>query len=298
MNGNHYQAKKQWRIIDLIQWTTQFFEKKQIPNARLNAEHLLSQALGLERVQLYLQFEKILTQNELNLYRENVKRRLNSEPLQYILGETEFMSLKFRLNPSVLIPRPDTEILIEQVIHQTPNNLDVTILDIGTGSGNIAVSLAYYLPKSKIVAVDISPDALNLAEENAALNHVEDRVTFIQEDVFSVDFVLKIGQNFDRIVSNPPYISEDEFQTLPDEVRKFEPPTALRDGADGLTFHKKLAELSGQMLNPGGKIYLEVGMGQWQSVQKILAEKGFQNIQVAKDLVGIDRVLIGEKKVL
>ncbi|HDZ11191.1 MAG TPA: peptide chain release factor N(5)-glutamine methyltransferase, partial [Bacteroidetes bacterium] len=151
MNGNHYQAKKQWRIIDLIQWTTQFFEKKQIPNARLNAEHLLSQALGLERVQLYLQFEKILTQNELNLYRENVKRRLNSEPLQYILGETEFMSLKFRLNPSVLIPRPDTEILIEQVIHQTPNNLDVTILDIGTGSGNIAVSLAYYLPKSRIV---------------------------------------------------------------------------------------------------------------------------------------------------
>ena len=296
VNGNRYQAMKKWRIIDLIQWTTQFFEKKRIPDARLNAERLLSRALGLTRVQLYLQFENILSQTELDNFRESVKRRLNNEPLQYILGETEFMSLPFKLSPSVLIPRPDTEILVEQVLAYTLKDTETTILDIGTGSGNIAISLAYYRPKSQIVAVDISQEALDIAKENAGLNRVGGRIQFIRDDIFDSAFILKIGGNFDIIVSNPPYISETEFQSLPEEVRNYEPEIALRDGADGLTFHRRIAQVAYEMLNAGGKIFLEVGMGQWKAVKEILQQNGFQNVSVAKDLAGIDRVLVGEKK--
>ena len=296
MNGNRYQALKKWRVIDLIQWTTQFFEKKRIPDARLNAERLLSRVLGLNRVQLYLQFENILTQDQLDSFRESVKRRINNEPLQYILGETEFMSLPFKLSPSVLIPRPDTEILVEQVLENTPKNMETAILDIGTGSGNIAISLAHYLPKSRIVAVDISQEAIDVARENAELNRVNNRIRFIREDVFNSSFSMKLGDHFDRIVSNPPYISETEFYTLPEEVRNFEPHIALRDGADGLTFHRRISQVAVKMLIPGGKIFLEVGQGQWKEVQGILEHDGFQNIYVTKDFAGIDRVLVGEKK--
>ncbi|NOY76933.1 MAG: peptide chain release factor N(5)-glutamine methyltransferase [Calditrichaeota bacterium] len=296
MNGNRYQALKKWRVIDLIQWTTQFFEKKSIPDARLNAERLLSRVLGLNRVQLYLQFENILTQDQLDSFRESVKRRLNNEPLQYILGETEFMSLPFKLSPSVLIPRPDTEILVEQVLENTPQNMEITILDIGTGSGNIAVSLAHYLPQSRIVAVDISQEAIDVARENAELNRVNDRIRFIREDVFDGSFIMKLGNRFDRVVSNPPYISETEFYTLPEEVRNFEPHIALRDGADGLTFHRRISQVAAEMLTPGGKVFLEVGQGQWEKVLEILEQDGFQNVYVTKDLAGIDRVLVGEKK--
>ncbi len=296
MNGNRYQALKKWRVIDLIQWTTQFFEKKNIPDARLNAERLLSRVLGLNRVQLYLQFENILTHTQLDNFRESVKRRLNNEPLQYILGETEFMSLPFKLNSSVLIPRPDTEILVEQVLEDTSKDMEVNVLDIGTGSGNIAISLAHYLPKSRVVAVDISQEALDVARENALLNQVNGRIRFIREDVFDSSFAMKLGDRFDRIVSNPPYISETEFYTLPEEVRNFEPHIALRDGADGLTFHRRISQVANEMLTPGGKIFLEVGQGQWKEVERILEQAGFQNVTVTKDLAGIDRVLVGEKK--
>jgi len=296
MNGNRFQALKKWRVIDLIQWTTQFFEKKKIPDARLNAERLLGRVLGLNRVQLYLRFEDILMQSELDDFRKHVKRRLNNEPLQYILGETEFMSLPFKLTPSVLIPRPDTEILVEQVLEQTPQNVKISILDIGTGSGNIAISLAYYLPQSRIVAVDISQEAIEVARENAILNHVNERIGFEREDVFDNSFAMKFGNGFDRIVSNPPYISETEFKTLPEEVRSFEPSIALRDGADGLTFHRRISQVAVEMLAPGGKIFLEVGQGQSKDVQNILEQDGFQKVYVVKDLAGIDRVLVGEKK--
>ncbi len=296
MNNNRYQANKRWRIIDLIQWTTQFFEKRHIENPRLNAERLLSGALGLDRVQLYLQFEKILTHNELDVFRAFVKRRINKEPLQYILGETEFMSLKFKVSPSVLIPRPDTEALVEAVLREIPEDLPVRILDIGTGSGNIAVSLAHYLKASRVSAVDISGEALELARENAALNQVESRIQFIQEDLFSPDFLMRTEEDFDVVVSNPPYISEAEFSALPDEVRLFEPHTALRDGSDGLTFHRRIVDLSEHLLRSGGKLYLEVGMGQAPRVAALLTQTGFESVQTIRDLAGIERVVVGMKK--
>ncbi len=296
MNNNRYHANKRWRIIDLIQWTTQFFEKRHIENPRLNAERLLSGALGLDRVQLYLQFEKILTHAELDSFRAFVKRRMNNEPLQYILGETEFMSLKFKVTPSVLIPRPDTETLVEAVLNETPDAFPVRILDIGTGSGNIAVSLAHYLKQVQVAAVDISSDALELARENATFHKVESRIQFIQEDIFSSDFSLRVGTDFDILVSNPPYISEEEFTTLPDEVRLFEPHTALRDGSDGLTFHRRITELSEQLLRDGGKVYLEVGMGQAPRVREILVQAGFDLVHAIRDLAGIERVVTGTKK--
>ena len=296
MNNKRYQANKRWRIIDLIQWTTQFFEKRHIENPRLNAERLLSGALGLDRVQLYLQFEKILTHAELDSFRTFVKRRISNEPLQYILGETEFMSLKFKVTPSVLIPRPDTETLVETVLREIPEGIPVRILDIGTGSGNIAVSLAHYLKETVVTAVDISSEALELARENAAFHQVESRIKFIQEDVFSLDFPLRVGTDFDILVSNPPYISEEEFAALPDEVRLFEPHTALRDGSDGLTFHRRITELSEPLLRSGGKIYLEVGMGQAPRVTEILAQAGFESVHSIRDLAGIERVVAGTKK--
>ncbi len=296
MSNNRYQANKRWRIIDLIQWTTQFFEKRHIENPRLNAERLLSGALGLDRVQLYLQFEKILTHRELDVFRAFVKRRISNEPLQYILGETEFMSLKFKVSPSVLIPRPDTETLVEAVLREIPEELPARILDIGTGSGNIAISLAHYLKASQITAVDISEEALELARENAAFNAVESRIRFIREDLFSPDFLLRLEQDFDAVVSNPPYISEEEFSTLPDEVRLFEPHTALRDGSDGLTFHRRIAELSEHLLRSGGRIYLEVGMGQAPRVAALLKEAGFDSVHTIQDLAGIERVVAGTKK--
>ncbi len=296
MSNNRYQANKRWRIIDLIQWTTQFFEKRHIENPRLNAERLLSGALGLDRVQLYLQFEKILTHRELDVFRAFVKRRISNEPLQYILGETEFMSLKFKVSPSVLIPRPDTETLVEAVLREIPEELPARILDIGTGSGNIAISLAHYLKASQITAVDISEEALELARENAAFNAVESRIRFIREDLFSPDFLLRLEQDFDAVVSNPPYISEEEFSTLPDEVRLFEPHTALRDGSDGLTFHRRIAELSEHLLRSGGRIYLEVGMGQAPRVAALLKEAGFDSVLTIQDLAGIERVVAGTKK--
>jgi len=227
---------KLWKIVELLQTTTEFFQKKSIDNPRLNAELLLCKVLGIQRVDLYVNYDRPISSKELREYHDFVCRRASREPLQYILGQTEFMSLTFMVNPSVLIPRQDTETLVEWVIERFNGRQNLKILDLGTGSGNIAISLAFYLNEPHITAVDISQKALESAQENANLNKVNDCVSFIQCDALDRRFETILNDRFDIIVANPPYIPEQEFMQLEPEVREYEPRIALLDQNNGDTF--------------------------------------------------------------
>ncbi|MDP1994366.1 MAG: HemK/PrmC family methyltransferase, partial [Ignavibacteria bacterium] len=189
-------------VLELLNLTTNFFEQKGIDSARLNAELLLAEILKCKRLDLYLTFDKPVKDDEVNLYREFVKRRGNREPLQYILGHVEFYGLTFSVNNDVLIPRQETEILIETILNQNDKEAELNILDIGTGSGIIAVLLAHYLPKAKITAVDKSPGALVVAKKNAEVHNARQRITFLEDDI--LNSTLLLGEKMDIIVSNPP----------------------------------------------------------------------------------------------
>ncbi len=282
---------KIWRTMDVLQEATSFLKTKKIDDARLNAERLLAHILNLSRVDLYLQFEKPLTQIERDAYKELLKRRAQHEPLQYILGETEFMSLPFKVNPDVLIPRPETEILVEEVIEYTKDRSS-KILDIGTGSGCIAVSLAHALGKSQITAWDINARALETARGNAHLNHISDNILFEQVDILNYN---PDGNKYDVIVSNPPYISKEDWFSLQPEIVEFEPKVALSDEKDGLTFYRKISEIAWEILETGGHLFYEMGDTQSESISKILRDHGFKNIKITEDLNKIPRVIQGEK---
>ena len=186
--------QKTWKVIEILKTTTDFFTSKQIENPRLNAEQLLASVLEITRVQLYVQFERMLTQNEITEYRELIRRRSNNEPLQYILGETEFMSLPFKVTPAALIPRPETELLIEKIIESVNNSVlkNPSIIDIGTGSGCMAISLAYHLKKCKITATDVSKEALDLAKSNALLNEI-DFIDFTNHDILKAEKFFEVS---------------------------------------------------------------------------------------------------------
>ena len=237
--------------MDLINWGREYFEKRQIDNARLEVEWLLAQVLSLKRVDLYVQFEQPLEPAELAQFKQLVLRRVSGEPLQYILGTAPFCEHDFLVTPAVLIPRPESEILIER-LKQGPD--PATILDIGTGSGCLAVTAALLYPAAKVTAVDISPEALEVARENAEHLGAEN-VTFVEMDI------LKDTPDgaFDVVLCNPPYISESEWQFLPQEVREREPAVALGDQGDGLTFFRRLAEIGGAMLTSDGQLIVEIG---------------------------------------
>ncbi|MFQ5823181.1 MAG: peptide chain release factor N(5)-glutamine methyltransferase [bacterium] len=289
---------KTWPVLELLNWTTEYLSKKGFENSKLNAERLLSHSLNFHRVDLYLNFDRPLSPEELKRFKKFLKRRLRREPLQYILGETEFMSLLFKVNPSVLIPRPETEILVDTVLNkskeQFQNKSTLSILDIGTGSGCIAVSLAKYLKKARITALDVSDGALETAAENAHLNEVENKIHFFKENFLDSQFSKNLSQKFDVVVSNPPYVSAEDFVKLPEEVKYFEPTIALQDGKDGLTFYYKIAEFSLKSLNPVGFVAVEVSMGQASQVKEIFLNHQFSKITFFKDLNGNDRVIVCE----
>jgi release factor glutamine methyltransferase len=273
-----------------------FLGRGGIESPRLNAERLLASVLKLDRVGLYLQFDKPLSSLERESYKALLKRRAGHEPLQYILGETEFLSLRFRVTRDVLIPRPETEILVERVIESSKDVGPVRILDIGTGSGCIAVSLAKMLPESMVDAADVSPSALAGAKSNAELNGVAERVNFLEADVSGEDFINTVHAPYDVVVSNPPYVSLAEWSNLPKDVRDFEPRTALCDEGDGLSFYRIITTKAGMLLTARGKLFLEIGFGQKDSVFEILRSAGFTGIEAYPDLNGIDRVVKGEVK--
>jgi len=288
------QFGSQLRVVDLLQEGTTKLQDGGIAEPRLNAEWLLSNLLRKRRAELYIdELEKPTNSEVVTKFRALIERRLQQEPLQYLTGETEFMSLPFKVTPAVLIPRPDTEILVEHTLQAIPPEKAIKILDIGTGCGNIAISLAHYRPQVAIVAVDVAPEAIRLAKENAKINKVEKQIRFLVADVLSENFVAQFDSKFDFVVSNPPYISEKEFSALPIEVRQFEPAIALQGGDDGLTFHRRIAMVTSELLTSGGQLFLEVGYNQSQMVQRILKKSGFCSIKTFQDLAGIERVVTG-----
>ncbi|MDZ7261026.1 MAG: peptide chain release factor N(5)-glutamine methyltransferase [candidate division KSB1 bacterium] len=294
--------EQRWKLLDILNLTTEHLKKKNFENPRLNAERLIGQALNMSRVELYLNFERPISPEELQNIRNLVQRRLKHEPLQYIIGETEFMSLTFKVNQHVLIPRPETEILVEKVMEKCKDKYQpeatISILDIGTGSGNIAISLAKYVKNSRVTAVDVQPSALEVATENARLNEVAHQVQFYLADIFQENFIEKFNEKFDVVVSNPPYVAKGDIGKLPDEIKKYEPLTALQGGSDGCRFYRRLAEISTQLLNKDGFVAFEIGQGQRETVTQILKESRFTIVQSFKDLNDIDRVVVAEKFVI
>ncbi len=275
-----------WTLLKVLTWTKGYLAEKGVENARLEAEWLLCEALGLDRVGLYLNFDKPLTEGELSAYRAMVARRAKREPLQYILGTQEFCGLEFIVTPDVLIPRHDTEVLVTEAAKRA--TADASILDIGLGSGCIAVALAKMMPEAKVCGVDQSSGALGVAGKNAELNGV------MLEIVEGSLFEPFAGRRFDLIVSNPPYIPTGDLPTLEPEVREHEPLAALDGGADGLAFYRAIVPQAPEYLNPGGWLLVEIGIGQGEAVQEIFAHSGFTGIFTEKDPGGIERVVGGQ----
>ena len=281
---------KTWRVIDLIQWTTEYFERHDIPTPRLDAELLLGHLLQKSRLQLYLHFETPVFQEQLSAFRELVKKRVEHTPVSYLTNHREFMSLNFYVDRRVLIPRPETEILVETVLQGQKGTC--RLIDIGAGSGAIAISLAVNRPDWEILATDLSPEALEVTQQNAALHHCEERLTFLQGDLFEPVQELE-NRRFDWIVSNPPYVSTEDFPTLSPDVREHEPEMALIAGCDGLNIIRRLVADAPRFLNPHGKLIMEIGYNQSDDVQKLIqSHPAYNECQVIKDYSGIERVII------
>lgn len=279
-----------WTILKVLQWTTEYFNRHGIEQARPCAEVLLAHVLGRQRIELYLHYDQPLTPLELQAYRNAIKRRAAREPTQYITQKQEFWSLEFEVNPSVLIPRPETELIVELAIDWIAER-PARVLDLGVGSGVIAVAVARERPTAHIVAVDISPQALQVARRNALRHEVADRVCFLACDLFSA--LADKKPLFDLILTNPPYIAENEFAGLAPEVGKFEPRTALSGGGrDGLNTIRGILADAPRYLKPGGCLLLEMGQGQAPILQDELNRSSdFEKVRVLRDYSGIPRVL-------
>ena len=282
---------KTWTVLSMLEWADGYLRERSFQESRLNAELLLAHVLDLPRLGLYLQFDRPLTAGELAAFKTLLLRRITHEPVQYILGETEFMGLPLEVTPAVLIPRPETEALVEDVIRWMKGSREGggRILDIGTGSGNIAVALGKFLPGARIRSLEKSADALAVARRNCARHGLEN-VELVEGDIFSPEFE---GGRFDAVVSNPPYISQAEFDLLESEVRDFEPSIAATDGADGFRFIRRITGLAPGILRPGGGLFMEIGYGQAAAAEIIAREAGLTGVRVANDYAGIGRVLSG-----
>ncbi|MFO7890892.1 MAG: peptide chain release factor N(5)-glutamine methyltransferase [bacterium] len=287
--------KQQWTLLEVLNHAVSFLKSKNIENPRLNAEHLLAHTLGKSRMDLYLDFNEPLSKPEREKYKKFLHRRAEHEPLQYIMEETEFMSLPFYVNPDVLIPRPETEVLVESVIEWSNKTEETGILDVGCGSGAIAVSLAKYIENVRITAVDIRENILNIARQNAENNGVSKKIQFVCSDIKKEDFIEQTGKSFDIVVANPPYISKDEWETLAEEVQYHEPRHSLCDEADGLVFYQLISKKALSLLPSGGALFFEVGYKQSSEVQEILQQQGYKDIHSIKDLNQIERVVTGVK---
>ena len=277
-----------WRVIDLIHWAESYLKEKEFDNPRAEIEWLLCALLDCNRLNVYLRFEEPLSQSQLTTLRSWVKRRLKNEPLQYITGSCDFYGRQFLINSQVLIPRPETERLIDIAIEKMKGIDSPTILDVGTGSGCIATTLGLEIPASKVLGLDVSLDALEVANENKA-KLCSENVLFIEMDILNT-FPEKL---FDLLVSNPPYIPKNEMGNLMKDVKDFEPVIALEDENNGFTFYKRFAEIGRTLVKPGAWFVLEVGMGDHPSmVQSIFSNSGYLNVELIKDYNGDNRVLV------
>jgi release factor glutamine methyltransferase len=281
-------------VLESINLSTQYLNQKGIESPRTNAELLLADILNCKRLDLYLSFERPLSEDEVQKYREHIKRRGNFEPLQYIIGKVEFYGLEFKVNPSVLIPRPETELVVENILNQFQKEEEWIILDIGSGSGNIAIALAVNLPSSKIVSTDVSEEALQVAKENSERHKVAARIKFVKHNILKND--LSNFPMFDIVVSNPPYVSKESYLTLQKEIKNFEPAIAVTDEDDGYTFYREISAKASVKLKENGKLFFEVAQGQSEEVVEIMKKNNFKNIGIIKDYQNIDRIIFGERK--
>lgn len=282
-----------WTVLSLLRWTTTYLAEKAIPDARLNAEILLSGALGIKRLDLYLQFDRPLRPDELATFKARLVRRARREPLQYIAGEAEFRDLRLMVDRRVLIPRPETEVLVGTVLQWAAGRAGLSALDVGTGSGAIALSLATEGPFTRVVATDASEDALDVARENlesaAPGAPVELRL--------GSDYAPVAGERFDVIVSNPPYVADAERGEMDPEVIEWEPAQALFAEGDGLDVIRALVSGAPSHLSPGGLLALEIGATQAESVAGMIGDQaGLGEARIVKDLAGRDRIVLAEPR--
>jgi len=276
-------------LLEIIAKTTDFFASRGVEPARLNAEQIVGHALGLKRMQLYLQFERLLTEPELEKIRPLVKRRAQREPLQHIVGTVEWGGLTLKVDRRALIPRPETEELLELVLARAGGGVVRRVLDLGTGSGALALALAKAWPEARVTAVDASEDALVLARENAAVLGLADRVDFLRSDWFSA---LPAGAAFDLIVSNPPYLTDEEVAAAEPEVRLHDPLAALVAPDEGLADLNKIIAGAAVRLTPGGWLALETGVAQHAALLAAVAAAGLTAGEARLDLRGRDRFIL------
>lgn len=277
-------------VLESLQLSTEYLENKGIESARMNAELLLADILKCGRLDLYLRFEQPLTEDEKKVYRDFIARRAKNEPLQYIIGNVEFFGMHFFVNEDVLIPRQETEILVEEIIRQVSEE-SISILDVGTGSGCIALSLAKNLPECKITALDISREALKLAWKNQKYHELTN-CELKHFDIMSDD-VNTLGK-FDLVVSNPPYVAETDYKDLQKEIVLHEPRIALTDESDGYKFYSKISELSKDLLNENGHLFFEAGDGMAERIGDVMQKSGLKKIKYYKDYLDIKRVVEGK----
>lgn len=288
------QTPKVWTIKALLAWTTDFLKSKGNDSAKLEAEILLAHVLGCERVDLFVRYSEEPTDAEKAKFKELITRRTGGWPVAYLVGSRAFYRLTFDVSPEVLIPRSDTETLVLEALTRIKPLTAPAVLDIGTGSGCIAVSIAHQKKDAHVTATDVSPDALAVAKKNAAKHGVADRMTFLQGDLFGP---LPPGSTFDLVVSNPPYIAQSEFASLAPDVRDHEPRMALDGGPDGLAFYRRIASGVVPFLKPGGSLLLEIGYTQDEAVRGLLAERPELEVgPTLKDTGGHSRVVTAKRK--
>jgi release factor glutamine methyltransferase len=278
-----------WTIRKVLTWTAQHFEKRQVDSPRLTAEVLLAHVLNSSRVRLYVDLDRPLTKEELATYRALIERRMAGEPTQYLTGAKEFYNRPFKVDARVLIPRPETELLVEAALHVLPKDAPSQALDVCTGSGCIAISLAAERPQASLLATDVSPGACALAKENAEALGVAGRVTILQGNLFEP---VPAEARFALVVSNPPYIGSGEIPGLSAEVRR-EPHLALDGGPDGLALIRRVVEGARRFLIPGGLLAMEIGETQGSAVRELLQAAGYVDARVEKDLERRDRLAFG-----
>ncbi|MFZ1289165.1 MAG: peptide chain release factor N(5)-glutamine methyltransferase [Melioribacteraceae bacterium] len=283
-----------YSILQLIERSASYLNTKGVESSRLNAELLLANVLNCNRIELYLKYDQPLSELEIVKYRDFISRRGKREPLQYIIGNVEFYGINFSVNHNVLIPRQETEILIDTIISFVNKNEEIKILDIGTGSGNIPIALAKNLPNAKIDSIDISEKAIEIAGQNSKINNVENRINFLLVDINNFNPINY--EMYDFIVSNPPYINSTEYNLLEKELLEYEPEIALTDFNDGLSFYRVISQKTKSLLKSKGKVFFEVGISQSLIVKNLMEQNDFCEIKIVKDYLGIDRVVYGELK--
>ncbi|MCY2955016.1 MAG: peptide chain release factor N(5)-glutamine methyltransferase [Planctomycetota bacterium] len=288
-----------WTIRRLLEWTTPFFTRKGVDSPRLSAELLLAHVLKLPRIRLYTGYENPIPENELATFRDLVKRAVEQEPIAYLTGTAHFFNLEFEVNRDVLIPRPETETLVEhvlQLVRNTPGLERPRVLDLCTGSGCVAAAIAHHLKSSSVLATDKSAAAATVARKNIQRLGLDGRVQIEQGDLYEAVQKQVDSQPFDLIVANPPYIRSDEIAKLDRNVRDYEPMAALDGGPDGLVVHRRIIAGAADRLVSGGRIYLEIAFDQGELARHVVGTaEGFEDLSVLKDYGGRDRVVSARK---